>query len=78
MCLLCFTSSNLWPEHVSHDEEEDSHISRQMFSCRPLEERHFKFLPDLVNVLSGRYIYSVFNELIGNNVSDEIEEKIVV
>lgn len=44
----------------------------------PLEERNYKFLLDLVNVLSGRYIYSVFNKLVGNNFSDEIEKKIVV
>lgn len=41
----------------------------------PLEARNFEFLLNLVNVLSWRYIYSVFNKLVGNNVSDEIEKK---
>lgn len=41
----------------------------------PLEERNFEFLLNLVNVLSWKYIYAVFNKLVGNNVSDEMEKK---
>lgn len=41
----------------------------------PLEARNFEFLLNLVNMLSWRYIYSVFNKLVGNNVLDEMEKK---